>query len=103
MRYTSQKRFAPLHQRVGTLALPRPSSRSVAGPVPAAPIAGAGLKNAQRVEDDPQKLFTEACPHGLSARPCEDVDALDSCLPPQAAKPAGKDAEVLEEPQEAPA
>ncbi|MFD9564085.1 hypothetical protein [Streptomyces sp. NPDC059994] len=48
------------------------------------------------MEDDPQKLFTEACPHGLSARLCQDVDALDSCLPPQAAKPARKVAEVLE-------
>ncbi|MFD9484952.1 hypothetical protein ACFWBX_13275 [Streptomyces sp. NPDC059991] len=55
------------------------------------------------MEDDPQKLFTEACPHGLSARLCQDVDALDSCLPPQAAKPAGKVSEVLEEPQAAPA
>ncbi|WP_404962690.1 hypothetical protein [Streptomyces sp. 147326] len=85
------------------MSSPRPSSRSVAGPVPAAPIAGARLENAPRVEDDPQKLFTEACLHGLSARLREDVDALDSYLPPQVDKLARKVAEVLEEPQPAPA
>ncbi|MFH8894331.1 hypothetical protein [Streptomyces sp. NPDC017949] len=55
------------------------------------------------MEDDPQKLFPEARLHGLSARLCEDVDALDSYLPPQVDKLATKVAEVLEEPQLAPA
>jgi hypothetical protein len=30
------------------------------------------------VDDDPQKLFTEAVLHGLRARLCDDIDALDS-------------------------
>ncbi|NEB39501.1 hypothetical protein G3I54_21690 [Streptomyces sp. SID14515] len=42
-------------------------------------------EQAKRPEDDPQKLFTEACLHGLKARLCDDVDSLDSYLPPQAA------------------
>jgi len=51
-------------------------------------------------EDDPQKVFTEACLHGLRARLCDDVDALDSYLPPRIAKLARRVAEVLEEPDE---
>jgi hypothetical protein len=57
--------------------------------------------NAQQVEDDPQKLFTEAVLHGLKARLCDDVEALDSYLPPHVAELARKVAEVLEEPQPA--
>jgi hypothetical protein len=60
-------------------------------------------EQAQRPEDDPQKLFTEACLHGLKARLCDDVEALDSYLPPRVAELARKVAEVLEEPQPAPA
>ncbi|MFI5726851.1 hypothetical protein [Streptomyces cyaneofuscatus] len=51
------------------------------------------------VEDDPQKLFTEACLHGLKARLCEDVDSLDSYLPPQVAAMGRKVAEDLEVPE----
>ncbi|MFE7834740.1 hypothetical protein ACFU53_01270 [Streptomyces sp. NPDC057474] len=40
--------------------------------------------------------------HGLSARLCDDVEALDSYLPPHVAELARKVAEVLEEPQPAP-
>ncbi|RPK23182.1 hypothetical protein EES37_38220 [Streptomyces sp. ADI91-18] len=58
-------------------------------------------ENVQEYQDDPQKLFTEACLHGLRARLCEDLDSLDSYLPPQVAKLARKVAEVLEEPQPA--
>ncbi|WP_330321458.1 hypothetical protein OG927_34445 (plasmid) [Streptomyces clavifer] len=54
---------------------------------------------AQQPEDDPQKLFTEACLHGLKARLCEDVDSLDSYLPPQMAAMARKVAEALEVPE----
>lgn len=60
-------------------------------------------ENATPWEDAPQKLFTEACLHGLRARLCDDVDALDDYLPPHVAKLARKVAEVLEEPQPAPA
>ncbi|PLW72035.1 hypothetical protein C0036_14855 [Streptomyces sp. DJ] len=59
-------------------------------------------QQAQALEDDPQKLFTEACLHGLRARLCDDVDALDSYLPPRVAELARKIAEVLEVPQPAP-
>ncbi|MFE3583184.1 hypothetical protein [Streptomyces vinaceus] len=59
--------------------------------------------NAQRVEDDPSRLFTEAVLHGLKARLCDDVTSLDSYLPPHVAELARKVAEVLEEPQPAPA
>lgn len=55
----------------------------------------------QQPEDDPQKLFTEACLHGLRARLCEDVTSLDSFLPPHVARLARKVAEVLEEPRPA--
>ncbi|MEV6841251.1 hypothetical protein AB0N17_43440 [Streptomyces sp. NPDC051133] len=58
-------------------------------------------ENAQQVEDDPQNLFTQACLHGLRARLCDDVDALDSYLPPQIAAMARKVAEALEVPQPA--
>ncbi|MFI7020822.1 hypothetical protein [Streptomyces sp. NPDC050164] len=50
---------------------------------------------------DEQRLFTEACLHGLRARLCDDVDALDSYLPPHLAQLARKVAEVLVEPQPA--
>ncbi len=52
-------------------------------------------------EPDEQRLFTEACLHGLRARLCDDVDALDSYLPPHVAALARKIASVLEEPQPA--
>jgi hypothetical protein len=60
-------------------------------------------EQAQHPEDAPQKLFTEACLRGLRARLCDDVDSLDSYLPPRVAAMARKIAEVLEEPQPAPA
>lgn len=59
-------------------------------------------ENAQQVDDDPQKLFTEAVLHGLRARLCDDVDALDNYLPPRVAELARKVAGALEEPQPAP-
>ncbi|MFJ2875436.1 MULTISPECIES: hypothetical protein [unclassified Streptomyces] len=52
-------------------------------------------------EVDEQRLFTEACLHGLRARLCDDVDSLDGYLPPQVAALARRVAEVLEEPQPA--
>jgi hypothetical protein len=58
-------------------------------------------EDAQRPEDDPQKLFTEACLHGLRAKLCDDVEALDSYLPPQVAAMARKVADALEAPQPA--
>ncbi|MEU9234452.1 hypothetical protein [Streptomyces subrutilus] len=57
--------------------------------------------NAQKVEDDPQRLFTEAVLHGLKDRLCDDIASLDSHLPPHVAELAGKVASVLEEPQPA--
>ena len=59
-------------------------------------------EQAQTPEDDPQKLFTEACPHALRARLSEDIDTLDNYLPPRIAATARKVTEVLEEPQPAP-
>ncbi|MFH9426269.1 hypothetical protein [Streptomyces sp. NPDC017529] len=56
-------------------------------------------EQAQHPEDDPQKLFTEACLHGLKARLCDDVDSLDSYLPPQVAQLARRVAEALEVPE----
>ncbi|TGZ12341.1 hypothetical protein DV517_74360 [Streptomyces sp. S816] len=53
-------------------------------------------EQAERPEDDPQKLFTEACLHGLRAKLCDDVDSLDSFLPPQVAAMARRVAEYLE-------
>ncbi|KPI22869.1 hypothetical protein ACGFZJ_41815 [Streptomyces sp. NPDC048253] len=58
-------------------------------------------EQAQRPEDDPHKLFTEACLHGLKARLCDDVDSLNSYLPPQMARMARKVAEALEVPEPA--
>ncbi|MGW1412462.1 hypothetical protein [Streptomyces sp. NPDC002403] len=52
-------------------------------------------------EDDPQKLFTEACLHGLRAKFCDDVDSLADFLPPQVAAMARKVADALEVPQPA--
>ncbi|MFD3682767.1 hypothetical protein [Streptomyces sp. NPDC058613] len=56
---------------------------------------------AQYLENDPQKLFTAAVLHGLKARLCDDIDALDDYLPPHIARMARKVAEALEEPQPA--
>ncbi|WP_234376661.1 hypothetical protein [Streptomyces sp. CB01201] len=56
-------------------------------------------ERAQRPEDDPQNLFTEACLHGLKAKLCNDVDSLGSYLPPQVVALARKVAEVLEVPE----
>ncbi|MFF6983577.1 hypothetical protein ACFZAV_39275 [Streptomyces sp. NPDC008343] len=39
-------------------------------------------------EDAPQKLFTQACLHGLRGKLCDHVDALDSYLRPQMAATA---------------
>ncbi|REK84460.1 hypothetical protein DY245_43185 [Streptomyces inhibens] len=63
-----------------------------------------GQRHAKRAltpEGDPQKLFTEACLYGLRAKLCDDVDSLDSYLPPQMAVMARRVADVLEEPQPA--
>ncbi|GGN44951.1 hypothetical protein GCM10012285_28130 [Streptomyces kronopolitis] len=60
-------------------------------------------KAAQRPEDAPERLFTEACLHGLRARLCDDVDSLDGYLSPQMAAMARKVADALEVPQLTPA
>ncbi|MEU5836349.1 hypothetical protein ABZ820_22145 [Streptomyces diacarni] len=52
-------------------------------------------KTAERAEDDPQALFTEACLHGLRARLCDDLDSLDRYLPPHTAAMARKVADAL--------
>ncbi|MCX4451608.1 hypothetical protein [Streptomyces sp. NBC_01789] len=58
-------------------------------------------EQAQSPEGDPQKLFTEACLHGLRAKLCDDIDSLDSYLPPQVAVMARRVAESLEVPEPA--
>ncbi|MFF2964935.1 hypothetical protein ACFVT1_40090 [Streptomyces sp. NPDC057963] len=57
--------------------------------------------NAQKVEDDPSRLFTGDVLHGLKARLCDDIASLDSYLPPHVAELAKKVVSVLEEPQPA--
>ncbi|MCX5071051.1 hypothetical protein OHA84_36215 [Streptomyces sp. NBC_00513] len=58
-------------------------------------------EQAQYPQDEPQKLFTKAVVHGLKARLCDDIDALDDHLPPHIARMARRVAEVLEEPHPA--
>ncbi|WP_053695280.1 hypothetical protein [Streptomyces sp. NRRL F-5755] len=53
-------------------------------------------------EIDAQRLFTEACLHGLRARLSDDIASLDSGLPPpHVAALARKVAECLEVPEPA--
>lgn len=60
-------------------------------------IAHADSSDAYRDEDtDVERVWTAACLHGLRARLCDDVDALDSYLPPRIAALAKKVAQVLE-------
>ncbi|GAA4659081.1 hypothetical protein GCM10023347_08020 [Streptomyces chumphonensis] len=96
---------------------PRDSDRHQVAGMLGTPLPPEGDQDAQRrfsmgqgyaegglmSEPDEQRLFTEACLHGLRARLCDDVDALESYLPPHVAALARKIAEVLEEPQPAPA
>ncbi|WP_228449773.1 hypothetical protein [Streptomyces alkaliterrae] len=58
-------------------------------------------EQAQQPEDDPGKLFTEAVLHGLRAKLCDEVDALDTYLPPQTATMARRVAAALEVPEPA--
>ncbi|AQW46543.1 hypothetical protein SHXM_00006 [Streptomyces hygroscopicus] len=57
-------------------------------------------EKAQRPEEDPQKLFTEACLHGLRAKLCDDLGSLD-LFPPEVAAMARRVAECLEVPEPA--
>ncbi|WP_232792160.1 hypothetical protein [Actinacidiphila yeochonensis] len=52
-------------------------------------------------EEDPWHLWTQACLHGLRARSSDDLDSLDSFLPPHIAQMARRVAEALAEPQPA--
>ncbi|MDQ8707564.1 hypothetical protein RCO28_34600 [Streptomyces sp. LHD-70] len=52
-------------------------------------------------DEEPQRLLTQACLHGLRARLCDDVDSLDRHLPPHIAAMARKVADALEMPQPA--
>ncbi|MFD7973685.1 hypothetical protein [Streptomyces clavifer] len=93
---------------------PRESDRHeiagmLGGPVPADDAPGARsyrcgqgyAEGGLMSESDEQRLFTEACLHGLRARLCDDIDSLDGYLPPRVAELARKVAAVLEEPQPA--
>ncbi|MFD0367679.1 hypothetical protein [Streptomyces sp. NPDC127114] len=60
-----------------------------------------GTEQAQVRGEDQQKLFTEACLHGLRAWLCDEVDSLDRYLPQRIAAMARKVADVLEEPRPA--
>lgn len=92
-------------QLAGLLGEERPAAAGDRGSWPSMEFHGGQMQaeRAQRPEEDPQKLFTEACLHGLKARLCDDIDSLDTYLPPQVAELARKVAGVLEEPQPAPA
>ncbi|GAA2955434.1 hypothetical protein GCM10020227_23150 [Streptomyces flavovirens] len=94
---------------------PRESDRQeiagmLGGPVPPADTAGARAyrmgqgyaEGGLMFEVDEQRLFTEACLHGLRARLCDDIDSLDGYLPPRVAQLARRIAAVLEESQPAP-
>jgi hypothetical protein len=48
--------------------------------------------------EDPWHLWTQACLHGLRARSSDDLDSLNSYLPPQMAR---RVAQALAEPQPA--
>lgn len=62
-----------------------------------------GAKAGLTPEDDPQKLCTAACLHGLRAKLSDGLDSLDTYLPPRVAALARKVAEALEEPASPPA
>jgi hypothetical protein len=52
-------------------------------------------------DEDPWRVWTQACLHGLRARSSDDLDSLDSFLPPHIAQMARRVAEALAEPQPA--
>ncbi|MET9499544.1 hypothetical protein [Streptomyces sp. NPDC006552] len=65
-------------------------------------IAHADSAGAHRDDDtDVERVWTAACLHGLRARLCDDVDALDTYLPPHIATIAKKIAQALDMPQPA--
>ncbi|WP_107088548.1 hypothetical protein [Streptomyces sp. NRRL F-5755] len=65
--------------------------------------AQARAETAFTPDEDPQRLFAAACLHGLRARLSDDIDSLDTYLPPHIATLARKVAEALEKPPPPPA
>ncbi|MFH7340701.1 hypothetical protein [Streptomyces sp. KHY 26] len=93
-------RDADRHAVAGMLGTPRPADDDQDAQMwfsVGQGYAGDGLMS----EPDEQRLFTEACLHGLRAKLCDDVKALDSYLPPQVAAMARRVAECLEVPEPA--
>ncbi|WP_435609588.1 hypothetical protein [Streptomyces sp. C10-9-1] len=93
-------RDAERHEVAGMLSTPRPADDDQDAQMwfsVGQGYAGDGLMS----EPDEQRLFTEACLHGLRAKLCNDVDSLDSYLPPQMAAMARRVAECLEVPEPA--
>ncbi|RPK56045.1 hypothetical protein EES42_41335 [Streptomyces sp. ADI95-17] len=107
--------YLQTRQQRSRAAGPRDADRHEVAGMLGTPLPPEGDQNAQMrfsmgqgyaedglmAEPDEQRLFTEACLHGLRARLCDDVDALDGYLPPHVAELARKIAGVLEVPQPA--
>ncbi|MEU2251498.1 hypothetical protein [Streptomyces sp. NPDC019224] len=93
---------AERHEVAGMLGTPRPADDDQEATMRFS-VGQGYAEDGLMSEPDEQRLFTEACLHGLRARLCDDVDSLDNHLPPHVAAMARKVAAVLEEPQPAPA
>lgn len=87
------------HEVAGMLGTPRPADDDQDAQMwfsVGQGYAGDGLMS----EPDEQRLFTEACLHGLRAKLCNDLGSLDR-LPPEMAAMARRVAECLEVPEPA--
>lgn len=92
-------RDADRHEVAGMLGTPRPADDDQDAQMwfsVGQGYAGDGLMS----EPDEQRLFTEACLHGLRAKLCDDLGSLDR-LPPEVAAMARRVAECLEVPEPA--
>ncbi|WP_234029360.1 hypothetical protein [Streptomyces sp. PsTaAH-124] len=92
-------RDAERHEVAGMLGTPRPADDDQDAQMwfsVGQGYAGDGLMS----EPDEQRLFTEACLHGLRAKLCNDLGSLDR-LPPEMAAMARRVAECLEVPEPA--
>ncbi|MFG3042768.1 hypothetical protein ACGFYZ_38305 [Streptomyces sp. NPDC048330] len=92
-------RDAERHEVAGMLGTPRPADDDQDAQMwfsVGQGYAGDGLMS----EPDEQRLFTEACLHGLRAKLCNDLGSLDR-LPPEMAAMARRVAECLGVPEPA--
>lgn len=92
-------RDADRHEVAGMLGTPRPADDDQDAQMwfsVGQGYVGDGLM----AEPDEQRLFTEACLHGLRAKLCDDLGSLDR-FPPEVAAMARRVAECLEVPEPA--